>query len=318
MRAPAATFILLLSACAALAPEAPPKRVGVLLLGTAESAAPFLASLRQGLREQGYVEGRNLVLEPRYAEGKIDRLGPLAEELVRQPVDAIVGAGNPVIMAAKRATSSIPIVVPATAAPVEVGLVASGANVGAFDVAPATLVRQHVALLREIVPGLRKLAVAWNGSNPAAAALAGRVKSAAGAAGVEVLAIAVSTPAALETPLRQARSQGAQAILVVADPQFFQQRRKIAEWTNASGLPALCQEIEYGEAGCLVANGVNARAMFGQAASYVGEVLRGKPIADLPVGVPARFELVVNAGSAKAGGHVIPDSVRARADRVIP
>lgn len=312
-------FVLLSSASPLTAQQiGQPKRVvGVMLFGSSGPSAPLIAAIREGLREQGFVDGENVVIEPRYAEGKAERLGEIANELVRLPADVIVTAGTPNVIAAKRATHSIPIVVPLAGSPLETGLVPPGGNVAAFDVLPPDLAAKQIELLREAVPGLSQLAVIWNNSNPAAVLSAKRVQAAAGGAGIQVLPVEVQNPGQLDAPLAALREKGAQAILVAADPQFFQQRKRIADLTTATGLPTLCQERDFGDAGCLIAYGANVRRMFHQSASYVAQILRGARAGDLPIGVPARFEIVIHAGSAKAMPFTLPASVVTRADAVI-
>lgn len=294
-----------------------PKRVGVMLFGSAGPSGPFIAAVRDGLREQGFVEGENVVIEPRYAEGKLERLGAIADELAQLPVDVIVTVGTPNVMAAKKATQSIPIVVPSAGSPAETGLVTPGGNVTGFDVLPADLVAKQIEVLREVVPTLSRLALVWNGSNPAAVLFAKRAQAAAAAAGMQVIPIEVQNPGQLEAPLAGIREKGAQAIFVAADSQFFLQRKRIGELTTATGLPTLCPERAYGDAGCLIAYGANTRQMFRQSASYVAKILKGGRPADLPIGLPARFEIVIHAGSAKAMGLTIPTSLISRADAVV-
>jgi putative ABC transport system substrate-binding protein len=167
------------------------------------------------------------------------------------------------------------------------------------------------------VPGLSRVALVWNGSNPASQLNARRVQDAARTAGLDVTPIEVQDPGQLETALAGLRDKGVQATFLVADPRFTAQRKRIGELTTASGLPTICQERDYADAGCVVAYGANLRSMFKQSASYVDRILKGTRPADLPVGPPTRFELVIHAGSAKMMRLTIPPSLLQRADQVI-
>ncbi len=301
-------------AASQLAPHA--KRVG-LLLSSPTTSGPYLAAVRDGLRELGWIEGRNIAFEPRYHEGKPQRMGEVATELVRLPVDVIVTGGVPPTRAIKQVTQTIPIVVAAATDPAGTGLVTPGGNVAAFDVLPPEAAAKQLAVLRESVPALRRMALVWNGSNPASQLNSRRVREAAQAPALELIPVEVPGPAQLDTALADLRRLGAQAIFLVADPQFFAQRKRIGELTTASGLPTLCQESDYADAGCLMAYGANVVQMFRQSASYVDQILKGGRPADLPIGPPTRFELVINVGTAKAIGLTIPESVLVRADRRI-
>lgn len=301
-------------AASQLAPHV--KRVGVVL-SSPTGGAPYLSALRDGLRELGWVEGRNIALEPRYFEAKPQRIGEVATELVRLPVDVIVTGGVPPTRAIKQVTQTVPIVVAAATDPAGTGLVTPGGNVAAFDVLPPDAAAKQLALLRESLPALRRMALVWNGSNPASHLNSRRVREAAQAHALELVLVEVPGPAQLETPLADLRRLGAQAIFLVADPQFIVQRKRIGELTTASGLPTLCQESDYADGGCLMAYGANVVDMFRQSASYVDRILKGARPADLPIGPPTRFELVINVGTAKAIGLTIPESVLVRADRRI-
>lgn len=172
-------------------------------------------------------------------------------------------------------------------------------------------------MLRELVPGLSRVALVWNGSNPASQLNARRVREAAQTAGIDVITSEVQDPGQLDVTVPGLRGKGAQAIFFVADPRFFAHRKRVGELTTATGLPTICQERDYADAGCLVAYGASLRDMYRQSASYVDQILKGTRPTDLPVGPPTRFELVINAASAKAMGRTIPPSVLNRADAVV-
>lgn len=312
------TFLLLTSMSRVEGQHPPgPKRVGVVFTGTPAGGAAFVAELREGLRERGWVEGQNLVIEPRYAEGKVERLGEIATELVLLPVDVIVTGGVPPTLAVKKATQTIPIVVAAATDPAGTGLVTPGGNVAAFDVIPADAPGRQVEVLREAVPGLNRIALVWNRSNPASQLNARRVREAAESTGLRVVPIEVEGSGQLEAAFAGLRDKDAQATFLVADPGFTAYRARIGQISTASGLPTICQERDYADAGCAIAYGANLRSMFRQSASYVDRILKGTRPSELPIGPPTRFELVIHAGSAKTMGHTIPPAVLQRADAVI-
>jgi putative ABC transport system substrate-binding protein len=296
---------------------AQPKRLGFASMGAPATSGPFVAALREGLREHGWIDGQNIVIEPRYAEGKPERFGQNAAELVKLPVDVLVTGGVPPTLALKKATQTIPIIVAAATDPAGTGLVTPGGNVAAFDVLPADAPAKQLEVLREVVPGLSRVALVWNDSNPASQLNARRAREAAQAAGLLVIPIDVQEPGQLDAALPTLRDKGAQAIFVVADPRFTAQRKRIGELTTATGLPSICQERDYADTGCMFAYGANLRSMFRQAAVYVDRILKGTRPGDLPIGPPTRFELAVHVGSARAMGFTISPAVLKRADAVI-
>jgi putative ABC transport system substrate-binding protein len=228
-----------------------------------------------------------------------------------------VTASVPSTLAFKKATQTIPIVVAAATDPVRNGLVTRHGNVAAFDVLPAEAASRQVKVLREIVPSLRRVALVWNGSNPGAVLNATRARDAAQRAGLQVISVEVQSVVQLEAALVGLRGTAAQAIFLVPDPRFLQESKRVGELITATRLPAICQEREFADAGCVIAYGASVRTMFRQSAAYVDQILRGTRPADLPIGKPTRFELVINAGSAKTIGLTIPASVLQRANAVV-
>jgi putative ABC transport system substrate-binding protein len=293
---------------------AQPKRIGFVRLGFPASGPD--TEFREGLREHGWIEGKNVVIESRYAEGNLERLAEIAAELVRLPVDVLVTAAVPPTLVLKKATQTIPIVVAAATDPVGTGLVTLGGNVAAFDALPANAASRQLEVLREVVPGLSCMVLVWNGSNPAGQLNARRAREAAQAAGLHVIPIEVQGPGELDTALAGLRDKGAQAIFLVPDPSF--NRKQVGKLTTATGLPTIGQERDWADGGCIVTYGADILRMWRASASYVDRILKGTRPADLPIGSPPRFELVINAGSAKAMGFTIPPSVLKRADAVIP
>ena len=311
------TFALIMGLpLTAFAQTSQPKRIGFVWLGFPDRYAPAAAELREGLREHGWIEGKNLVIESRYAEDNIGRLDEIATELVRLPVDLFVTAAVPPTLALKKATRTIPIVVAAATDPAGTGLVTPGGNVAAFDILPPDAARQQLKVLLEVVPGLRRMALVWNGSNPAGQLNARRARRAAQAAGLAVIPTEVQDPGQLAAALGRLRDKDAQAIFVISDPRF--NRKQVGELIMATGLPTICQGRDWADGGCVVTYGADSRSMLRQSASYVDRILKGTRPADLPIGAPPRFELVINAGSAKAMGLTIPPSVLQHADAVIP
>jgi putative ABC transport system substrate-binding protein len=294
-----------------------PKRVGLVLSGSSATGASFAAALRDGLQENGWVEGRNISIETRYAEGKPERLGEIAAEFMRLPVDIIVTGGVPAGLALKKATQTIPIVVAVATDPAGTGVVTPGGNVAAFNLFPADSAARQLEVLREVVPALNRLAMVWNGSNPASLRNAGLVREAAQASGIEIISVDIQDLGRLDGAFADLRGSGAQAIFLVEDVQFFVQRKRIGELATASGLPAICPVRDYAEAGCLMAYGANMVDMFRQSASYVDRILKGTKPADLPIGRSTRFELVINARTARAIGMTIPQSILTRANKII-
>jgi putative ABC transport system substrate-binding protein len=211
----------------------PPRRIGFVWLGVPASNVTNVAELREGLRVRGWIEGKNIVIESRYAEGDMKRLAEIAAELVRLPVDVLVTSAVPPTLALKKATQTIPIIVAAETDPA--GIVTPGGNVAAFDVLPADAAGRQLGILREVVPGMSRMALVWNGSNPAGQLNARRVREAAQAAGLQVIPLEVQDPGQLDVVLAGLRDRGAQAIFLVSDPLF--ERKRVSGLTTGPGWP---------------------------------------------------------------------------------
>jgi putative ABC transport system substrate-binding protein len=272
--------------------------------------------LREGLRELGWVEGRNLLLELRYAEGRPERIGELATQLAGLPVDVIVTAGAPPTLAARKAAPAIPIVAAFVADPVGNGLVTPGGTVAALDAIPTDLTARQVQLLREIMPGITRLGLVSNPGNPAAQRIARRVVETAERDGLRVLVAHAEGAAALEGAFAQLRGEGAQAVLLLGDAGYTPPGQ-VGQVVRGSGMPTLCPESAHVQVGCLVSYAANGGAMYKQSASYIDRILKGTPPGDLPVGTPARFELVIHGGAAKAMNLKVPPALLQRANAVI-
>jgi putative ABC transport system substrate-binding protein len=289
-------------------------------------ASPFgergLAAFRQGLRELGYVEGQNIAMEYRWAEGRFERLPDLAAELVRLKVDVIVSVVTQASLAAKNATRTIPIVMVAVGDPLGSGLVANLARPGGNLTGPssmyADLVVKQLEVLKEIVPKVSRVALLWN---PANVAWQARMLSATGVAakalGLQVQLLEARGPDELEGAFAAMTRERADALLVAVDVILALHARRIADLAAKRRLPAMYGSREHVEAGGLISYAPNIPDVFRRAATYVDKILKGARPADLPVEQPTQFEVVINLTTAKAMGLTIPSSVLVRATQVI-
>ena len=299
------------------------RTIGFLLPGGSRTTVvrAQLEAFRQGLKEYGWIEGQNISVEYRFAEGKEDALAEFAAELVRLRPDVIVAEGTAAIRAAKTVAQTIPIVMATSTDPVGNGLVASlhrpGGNVTGLSLQTAELAGKRLQLLTEIVPELARVAVLSNPSNPSIAATVEQTKAAAQLLGVEVHIAEVPGPDQFESAFAAVTSARAGALIVLPDPVLYGQHPRILTFATASNLPALFSEKEVVEAGGLIAYGPSIPASFRRAAAYVDKILRGAKPAELPVEQPTIFELAVNLQTARAIAVTIPTSVLVRADEVI-
>jgi putative tryptophan/tyrosine transport system substrate-binding protein len=297
-------------------------RIGYLAGGFMTENPQNLQAFRAGLQELGYVEGRNVVIEYRWAEGKFERLPGLAAELVRLPVDVIVAVGDPVIFAAKQATSTVPIVMASVGDPVGRGFIVSlarpGGNITGVSNFAGTLMAKWLELLKEIVPTLSKVAVLRNAANATHLLFWREAQSAAPRLAVELQSVEVRSTDDLDEAFASMVRARSGAVVVLPDPLLTGAvARRIAELATRNGLPTMCTFKEQVEVGILLSYGPNLTVNFHRAASYVAKILGGAKPADLPVEQPTRFELVVNLQTARALGLTIPQSVLLRADDVI-
>ncbi len=296
-------------------------RIGYLDAASLSVNAARIEAFRQGLRELGYVEGKNIVIEWRSAEGKLDRLPALASELVGLKVDIIVSAGVSVTRAAKEATSTIPIVMAQDADPVGSGTVASlarpGGNITGLSTLAPELSGKRLELLKEIVSKLSRVAVLGTSPQPGYAQVLKEIELAAGALKVKRQYLDVLGSKDIETAFRAATKGRAQAVLVLSSPVLVSQRKQVADLAAKNRLPAIYPRTEYTEAGGLMSYGANTPDMFRRAATYVDKILKGQKPADIPVEQPMKFEFIVNLKAAKQIGLTIPPNVLVRADKVI-
>ena len=324
-------FITLLSGAAAAWPLAARaqqtastvRRIGLLLPGNTRTTAVRgqLEAFRKGLKEYGWVEGQNIIVEYSFAEGREDALPAIAAELARLRLDVIVAESTVAIQAAKTVTQTVPIVMATSADPVGTGLVANlnrpGGNITGLSLQTAELSGKRLQLLTEIVPGLARVAVLSNPLNPGEKSSVEQTKAAAQALGIETHVVEVQAPDKFESAFAAVTAAHAGALMVLPDPLLYGQHPRIVTFTAASHLPALFPEREVAEAGGLIAYGPSIPASFQRAAAYVDKILRGAKPADLPVEQPTTFELVVNLQTARAIGVTIPTSILLRADEVI-
>jgi putative ABC transport system substrate-binding protein len=295
-------------------------RIGVLTLGVA-SSTPTFEAFRQGLRDLGYVEGKNILIEYRYAEGKSDRLSNLAAELVRLKVDVIVTESSRAAEAAKHATQTTPIVMAIAGDPVGIGLVASLArpsgNVTGLTVLAPELSGKRLELLKEAAPKTISVAVIWNATNPGATGFLRETKAAAQSLGLQLQPVEVQSQDDLDAAFKAVTSTRPSALITLADGMLLNNRTRIVEFAAKNRLPTIFPDGEFADAGGLMAYGPNLGSNFRRAASYVDRILKGTKPANLPVEQPTKFELVINLKAAKQIGLTIPQSVLYRADKVI-
>ena len=295
--------------------------IGYLVGGSLSSNADRGEAFRQGLRELSYVEGKNIVIEWRYAEGKLDRLPSLAAELVRLKVEVIVTGGPASTRPAKEATSTIPIVMTQDPDPVGDGFVASlarpGGNITGLSTLAPELSGKRLEILREVVPKLSRVAVLGTSTVPGYAQVIREIELAAKAFGVKLQYLDVLDSKDIETAFRAASKGQADGVLVLGSGILSSHRAQIIDLAAKHRLPAIYPQGQFVEAGGLMYYGVNVLDLDRRAATYVDKILKGRKPADLPVEQPMKFEFIVNLKAAKQIGLTIPPNVLVRADRVI-
>jgi putative ABC transport system substrate-binding protein len=269
----------------------------------------------------GWIKGKNVTVELRYAENRVERLPAVAAELVRINVDVIVGRGTLGPLAAKRATSTIPIVMAASGDPLGSGLVASlarpGGNVTGMSLMVPDLGGKRLELLKELLPRLARVAVLWDAANPFPAIVFKETQAAGHALAIEVQSLEVRAVDDFDGVFELAKKQRPDALITVEDPLTFNYQKRIADFALANQLPSLHGVREFVVAGGLLSYGANVADLYRRAASYVDKILKGAKPADLPVQQPTKFELVINLQTAKTLGLTVPPMLLARADEVI-
>jgi putative tryptophan/tyrosine transport system substrate-binding protein len=314
-----------LATCGAVATAQQPKkvaRIGFLAPATQTGYQHFTDAFLQGLRALGYVEGQNIVIEYRWAEGNFERLPELAVELVRLKVDVIVAAVTQASLAAKNATGTIPIVMVAVANPVDSGLVASlaqpGANITGTSAMTDEIVGKQLELLKETFPKISRVAAMWNPTNPVFQKLQLRaVEATARELNVGLQKLEARDPVEIERAFAKIVKEDARALVLLSDPLFTTRRQQIADLALKYRVPAAAGIREYAEAGLLMSYGVSFTDLYRRAATYVDKILKGAKPASLPVERSTKFEFVINLKTAKQIGVTIPQSVLYRADKVI-
>ena len=297
------------------------RRIGYLDMGSAARSRPYFEAFRQGLHDLGWVEGQNIAVDVRFADGKADQLPTLAAELVRLRVDVIVTSTTPATLAAKQATTTIPIVIGFVADPVGSRIVASlarpGGNITGWTHLGVELRAKHLELLKEAVPAATRFGVLWNPANQVHKPALKAIEAAAQQLKVELYPVGVQDPKEFESTFSALIGKRVEALVVFPDGMFLAQTPLIIALAARSRLPAMYGVREYTEAGGLMAYGANLSDMHRLGATYVDKILRGAKPADLPVEQPTKFELVINLKTAKALGLTIPQSLLQRADEVI-
>jgi len=298
-------------------------RVGYISPGS--SSDPFrlrrYEAFRQGLLELGYVEGRNIALEPRWAKGEYDRYPALAADLVRLKAHVIVTVGGAATKAAQQVTTTTPIVMSVVIDPLGSGLVASlarpGGNITGLTIMASDVVGKQLELLKQTVPGVSRVALLWNPDNPGGAPQLREAEAAARILGVRLQAVEARNPQEIDRAFSAMTRERAGALIVLPDAIFGNQQKQIANLAVKSRLPSIYGIREYGEAGGLIVYSANNLDLERRAAIFVDRILKGAKPADLPVEQPTKFELVINLKTAKALGLTIPQSILIRADEII-
>jgi putative tryptophan/tyrosine transport system substrate-binding protein len=294
-------------------------RIGYLDPASPEASLRQIEALRNGLVELGYVEGKNIVIEYRYADGKRDQLFAAASELVQRQVDVIVTGSTPGVEAAKNATNTIPIIFATIGDPVRSGLVESlarpGGNITGLTIFSPELGGKRLELLKETFPKITRVAFIWSTMNPgfsfAEAEAAGKPL------GVEVQSVQIRDVDNIESAFERVRKMGSQAFTTAPDPVMRLNRRKLLDFALKNRLPAMYGTLDFVDAGGLMSYAPNTIDLYRRAAVYVDKILKGAKPADLPIEQPIKFEFVINLKAAKQIGVTIPPNVLARADRVI-
>jgi putative ABC transport system substrate-binding protein len=321
-------FITLVGGAAAVWPlsasaQQPDKvyRIGLFFAGSDNTSRKTWSALTDGLRKLGWIEGKNILFERKFADNQLNRLPELAEELVRLNVDVIVTGGTLAPLAAKRATATIPIVIAAAGDPVGTKLVASlaqpGGNVTGLSLMTPDVAGKRLELLKEVVPQVSRVGIFWNGANPYPALVFRETERAAQKVGIQVISLEVRGPTDFDRAFEAAIQQRTSALISVEDPLTIDHRKQIADFAVTNRLPSMHGQGEFVRAGGLMSYGADTVDVYRRAAVYVDKIFRGAKPADLPVEQPVKFELVINLKTAKALGLTVPPALLARADEVI-
>jgi putative ABC transport system substrate-binding protein len=296
-------------------------RIGILLVGSSSFYAAWIDVFRQGLKELGYIEGKNIAIEYRYAEGKADRLPALAAELVGLKVEVVFTSSTPSVLAVKKATSTIPIVFVSISDPVASGLVTSlarpGGNITGLSIVAVELSGKRLELLKEAVPKVTRVAFLWDSTNPAQAPQWREAQAAAQALGLQLQSLEVRSSNDFDSAFEAALRERVQALVTTPAALLGAHLKRIVEFAAKNRLPTMYGNPQFVDAGGLMSYAPDYTVQYRRAAYYVDRILKGTKPADLPVEQPMKFELVINLQTAKLIGLTIPPNVLARADRVI-
>ena len=295
-------------------------RIGFISASTADS--PMFDAFQRGLRDLGYVEGKNILIEHRYAEGRLDRMPTFVQEFVQQKVDVIVAANNVVIRAAKEATKTIPIVILSSIDPVAAGYVESfarpGGNVTGLTHLARDVSAKRVELLKELLPKLSRVGIIWDGNGPGPAVAFKEYESAARAFKLELRSLEIRGPNPdFAGAFQAAKTARLDALIVVANPLMGQHAKEVFELATKNRLPSLTEGTRYVAAGGLISYGTNLTDLYRRTAGYVAEILNGAKPGDLPVKQADKFEIFINLKTARQIGVVIPQHLLVQADKVI-
>lgn len=299
-------------------------RVGLIFsFGTAaDPPSPIYEAYKQGLRDLGYVDGKNIILERRYAEGRLDRMAPFVQEFVQQKVDAILGVNNVVIRAAKEATKTIPIVMISSVDPVAAGYVETFARPGGNITGLAWLNRdisaKRIELLKEMLPKLSRIGVLWDVDGPGPAVAFKEYTAAAGAFKLDLRSLEIRGPTPdLAGALQLGKNSNTEAVIIVGNPLMSQHMKSLFQLVTKNHLPSMTEEDRYVEAGGLISYGANLADLYRRAAEYTTEILKGAKTAELPVKLASKFDIFVNLKTAQQIGVVVPQRVLLQADKII-
>jgi putative tryptophan/tyrosine transport system substrate-binding protein len=311
--------------CGAMAEAQRPKkvwRIGFLSSVSREQSAHLYAAFLEGLRDRGYIEGQNIIIESRWAEGKLEQLENLAAELVHLKVDLIVSTGGTVTaVAAKAATSTIPIVFTAGGDLVKVGLIESlarpGGNLTGLSLLTVELGAKRLELLRETLPKIHRVAVLGNPNNPAQKSMLKETQAAAKVMGLELQILEARGPEDFESVFSMMKKERASALLVLTDAMLYAERQKLVELAANTRIPAIYEFKEFVEIGGLMSYGTNIKDVYRRLAMYIDKIFKGAKPGDLPVEQPTNLDFYINLKTAKQIGLTIPPIVLTRADKVI-
>ena len=314
---------MLFALCSFVSAQQPARipRIGILINTPASLQSAQVEAFRQRLRELGYVEGKNILIEYRYADGKLERLPDLAADLVGLKVDVIVASAPRAVFAAKKASATIPIVFAAATDPVGLGLVSSlarpGGNITGLSLMAQDLDGKRLELLKEAFPKVARVAFLWQSIGPRGNLALTEMEAAAKALGLKLLSLDVRSLDDFDSAFARAKKEGAQALITTTGPLINTQQRQVLDFAAKNRLPAMYQESEWVKAGGLMSYAPNYTDLYRRATDFVDKILKGTKPADMPVEQATKFEFVVNMNTAKQIGLTIPQKVLARADRVI-